>query len=263
MESTTERRESIVSALRAEGFLSIADLTRAYGVSHMTIRRDLRSLEQDGHVRRVYGGASLAAPTLREAGRCAGPDVAGQVEIGRRAAALVGGADTIAIDAGILGYELARALPEKFSGTVVTHSVPVIQMLMSRPGPRVVGLGGELCPSISAFVGAGTVAAAQTVRVGLFFLSVDALDPRGAYAQSDAEASVKRALLTVAARSVVLASHGCFTDSAPLLLGLLGRIDTLVTDARPPSRMERALHAAGVRVLLAGENTAVPAERSA
>jgi DeoR/GlpR family transcriptional regulator of sugar metabolism len=253
--SANQRRASILSALRAEGFLSVAQLSRMSVVSPMTIRRDLQRLEQDGQVRTVYGGACLSVPALHEAGRWVGAGAADEVGIGRRAAALVGPADTIAVDAGRLGFEVARALPEDFRGTVVTHSVPAIQLLMSRPRPpRVVGLGGELVTRISAFVGTGTVAAAQSVRVELFFLAADALDHRGAYARSDAEASVKRALLTVAGRSVVMARHDCFTDSAPLMLGPLGRFHALVTGERPPSRMERVLRGAGVDLLLVGEN---------
>jgi DeoR family fructose operon transcriptional repressor len=250
--TAAERRDWILQALRMEGFLSIADLTHRLDVSHMTVRRDLQHLEQTGRVRMVYGGASLSPPALRGAGRWGGCDTAEEVSIGQCAAALVGEADTVAIDAGRLGYEVARALPEEFRGTVVTHSIPVIHLLMSRARPpRVVGLGGELDTSLSAFVGAGTVAAAHGVRVEKLFLAADALDDRGVYARSDAEASVKRALLEVAGKTVVLARHDCFADSAPLLLGALGQMAAVVTDRRPPPPVDRALRGAGAQTLLA------------
>jgi DeoR/GlpR family transcriptional regulator of sugar metabolism len=250
--NAAERRESIIRAVRTEGFLSIADLTHELGVSHMTIRRDLQHLEQTGQVRMVHGGVSLSLPALHNSGWWVNSNAADEARIGRCAATLVGEADTIAIDAGRLGYEVARALPEEFRGTVVTHSIPVIQLLMSRSRPpRVVGLGGEVMADSYAFVGASTVAAIDSVRVGTLFLAADALDDRGAYARSDAEASVKRALLNIAGRTVVVACHDCFADSAPLLLGRLGRVATLVTDRRPPTRMERALRQAGVQVLVA------------
>jgi DeoR/GlpR family transcriptional regulator of sugar metabolism len=257
----SDRRELIVLSVRAEGFLSIADRARKLAVSHMTIRRDLQHLERTGQVRVVYGGVSLALPALHESNRWISHDVA-EMHIGRCAAALVGEADTIAIDAGRLGYEIARALPEQFRGTVVTHSIPVIQLLISRPRPpRVVGLGGEVMARISAFVGTGTAAAAEGVRVRTFFLAPAALDDRGAYAHFDAEASVQRALLSVADKRVVVARHSCFTDSAPLLLGMLDRLEAVVTDQRPPDTMERALRRTGVHVLVAkdGVNTAVSA----
>ena len=249
-----ERRAAIITLLRSEGFLSITDLGRMFEVSHMTVRRDLRQLEEGGQVRTVYGGASLSVPALHDAGRWVSAAAAGEVGIGRRAAALVGVDDTIAVDAGQLGYEVARALPEDFRGTVVTHSIPAIQVLMGRPRPpRLVGLGGQVETRISAFVGAGTVAAAHNVRVELLFLAVDALDHRGAYAHSDAEVAVKRALRGVATRTVLLARHDCFTDSAPLMLGLLDRFHALITDEPPPVRLARMLGAAGVHVLLAGD----------
>jgi DeoR family transcriptional regulator, fructose operon transcriptional repressor len=257
--NATERRESIIRALRQQGFLSTADLTHRLGVSHMTIRRDLQHLEQAGRVRAVHGGASLSVPALHDTGRLVGGDASHQAHIGRCAATLVDEVDTIAIDAGRLGYEIARALPDDYCGTVVTHSIPVIQLLMSRSRPpRIVGLGGEVMPTNCAFGGAATVAAIDGVRVGTLFLVADAVDDRGAYARSDAEASVKRALLGVAARSVVVARHDCFTDSAPLLLGTLDRLDTLVTDRPPPDKVGRALRHAKVQLLVA-EDAAGPA----
>jgi DeoR/GlpR family transcriptional regulator of sugar metabolism len=258
--SPNARRELIIVSLRAEGFLSIADLTRKLGVSHMTIRRDLQHLQRTGEVRVVYGGVSLSVPALHESSRWVSRDAAEELHLGRCAAALVRESDTIAIDAGGLGYEVAKALPEEFRGTVVTHSIPVIQLLMSRPRPpRVVGLGGEITAGVPAFFGASTVAAVEGVRVRLFFLAPDALDERAAYSQCDGEASVQRALLNVADRTVVVARHHCFADSAPLLIGVLDRLHALVTDARPPNKMERALCRAGVHVLVAesGVNVAM------
>ena len=250
--SLSARRESIIDSLRAEGFLSIADLTRKLGVSHMTIRRDLQHLQRAGAVRVVYGGVSLSVPALHESSRWVSGNAAEELHLGRCAAALVRESDTIAIDAGGLGYEVAKALPKEFRGTVVTHSIPVIQLLMSRPRPpRVVGLGGEITAGVPAFFGASTVAAVAGVRVRLFFLAPDALDERAAYAQFDAEASVQRALVNVADRTVVVARHHCFADSAPLLLGVLDRLHALVTDARPPNKVERALCRAGIHVLIA------------
>ena len=81
--NATERRESIICALRQQGFLSTADLTHRLGVSHMTIRRDLHHLEQTGQVRAVHGGASLSLPALQDAGRWVSGDAADEARIGR------------------------------------------------------------------------------------------------------------------------------------------------------------------------------------
>jgi DeoR/GlpR family transcriptional regulator of sugar metabolism len=250
--NATERQEWIILVLRARGFLSVADISGELDVSHMTVRRDLKTLEKAGQVRTVHGGVSLSSATLHDSSQWAKDNGAAEARIGECAATLVDENDTIAIDAGRLGYEVARALSEQFRGTVVTHSIPVIQLLASRSRPpRVVGLGGEVVPDRCAFFGASTVAAIAGVRVRTLFIAPDAVDSRGAYAYSDPEASVKRALLNVADRTVLVANHERFADRAPLQLGVLRQFATLVTDRPPSDKVETALRQAGVSTLVA------------
>ena len=172
--------------------MSITDLARELAVSQMTIRRDLHSLEATGDVRLVHGGASLTPHALHSAA-FGDDDQAGPRDcVGRHAAGLVGPTDTIAIDAGPTAYAIARALPKEFSGCVITHSMPVLQYLVERPSVRVVALGGELLADRHAFVGPTTEAAVTQLRVRTFFLSPAAVDARGTYSGSPAEASVQR-----------------------------------------------------------------------
>jgi DeoR/GlpR family transcriptional regulator of sugar metabolism len=257
--NAAKRREWITVALRTEGFLSIAELTHRLDVSHMTIRRDLQYLEEIGHVRMVHGGASLSVAALNNSARWVSPAATDETQIGRTAATLVGETDIIAIDAGRLGYEVAKGLPDSFRGTVITNSIPVIQLLISRlPAPRVVGVGGEVMTDNYAFVGASALASIARVRVDTLFLAIDALDERGVYAHTDAEASVKRAFIDIADRTVVVAGHDCFTDSAPLMLDELNCAATLVTDWRPGKRIQRALQEAKVDMLIAAGHETAP-----
>jgi DeoR/GlpR family transcriptional regulator of sugar metabolism len=252
--SASERREWIIFTLRAEGFLSVGDIARALGVSHMTVRRDLQRLQGTGQVRLVYGGVSLSHAALRGTRVGTSADEERAARIGAAAARLVGRADPIAIDTGATGYEIARALPDDFQGIVISNSIPVIRVLASRSRPpRVVGLGGEMLADRCAFADATTVAAIARFRVRTFFLTVDAVDERGVYAQYDLEASVKRALLDIADSIVLTADHQVFSESAPLLVTTVDRIGTLITDRAPPEPMERALRQADVRLLVAND----------
>ena len=142
-----ERRERILSQLRLLGFLSITELARDLGVSHMTVRRDLQTVESSESMRLVHGGASLAPSALH--GAAFPPDRLGAARgrVAALAAELVGATDTIAVDAGPTAYTLARALPESFSGSVITHSMPVVQLLAEQStGARLVALGGSSAP---------------------------------------------------------------------------------------------------------------------
>ncbi|AXK33509.1 DeoR/GlpR transcriptional regulator [Streptomyces armeniacus] len=246
------RRDAILSRLQASGFLSISDLAADLQVSDMTVRRDLRLLERDGLVRVVRGGVSLPVGSQVPAfsGRADAHHDA-KVRIGARAAELVGSADAIAIDAGTTPCELAAALPQPFTGSVVTHSVPVLQQMLGRPPTRVVGLGGDLNPESRAFVGPMTVEGVARLRVRLFFLGAAAVDERGIYVSTDLERPTKQALMGIADEVVLMVDHSKVEASAPVLLCPLDAVGTVVTDRQPAAGLAAALAAAGVRVCVA------------
>ena len=255
-DSAPARRRSILEALRVSGFVSVADLTRDLGVSDMTVRRDLRKLEDSGEVRVVRGGVSVPHGPLHAPAFVSRAGIAAVAKrrIAAAAVELIRPADTVAIDAGTTTYALAEALPEDFRGSVVTHSVPVIQLMLNRGSGRVVGLGGDVLPESQAFVGPMTVDATSRLRVRILFLGAAAMDDRGVYVATDIERPTKQALINIADRVVLLADHTKFTTSAPVLLCTWDHITTVVTDIPPPQSVGDRLAAAGVEVRVASED---------
>lgn len=245
-EAAAERRTWMLSTLRSVGFLSVTDLARQLGVSQMTIRRDLHALENDGHVRLVHGGASLTPGAPPNSGSPEDDDAEARERVAAHAVGLVGDTDTIAIDAGATGHAVARALPETFSGCVISHSLPVLQYLSTGRLERVVALGGELLAGRHAFVGPSTEAATAQLRVRTFFLTPCGIDARGLYAASPAEASVQRQLMDIADQVVLVVTREAFRTSAPARIAPLGRLTRLVTDQRPPAELACALRRVGV-----------------
>ena len=262
-DEASRRREWILGTLRTAGFLSISALAQELGVSDMTVRRDLRRLELTGEVRTVRGGVSLRHGTLRTSDflRRADTQAEAKRSVARAAARLVREGDTLAIDSGTSNYELAAALPEDFRGSVITPSVPVVQLMLNRPRTRVVALGGELIVSSQAFAGPMAVQAAAGLRVRLLFLGAVAVDDRGVYVHTDVEIGVKRALMEIADEVVLLADSSKFRATAPVKLIDLSRLSALVTDARPDVRTAAALRGAGVELLVAREGDGATAAR--
>jgi DeoR family transcriptional regulator of aga operon len=235
----------VLTRLREVGVLSVADLARELGVSHMTVRRDLQRMEMAGQVRTVHGGVGLALGDLDNGGN----DGGGTRRVAQRAAELLRSGDTVALDAGPAAYELARALSDDFTGSVITHSMPVMQLIAERAagqaGPRLVALGGELTGSRQALVGPTTLDALAGLRARTFFLDAAAVDVRGTYACSPAEARVARGLAGIADEVVLLAPASAFAGSAPALVSTLNRLTAAVTDGPPPPAVAAALRRAG------------------
>lgn len=256
--SATARREEILRRLHAAGFLSVTALTHDLGVSDMTVRRDLRLLEAAGQVRVVHGGASLPHGVLRTADFASRGhrESSAKQRIARHAVSLAGPGSTLVVDAGTTPYELAAALPDSFDGTVITHSVPVLQRSLHLESARVIGLGGELLGDSQALVGPAAVEALTGLRADFAFLGAAAVSPRGVYVARALERPTKLALMEAADRVILLVDHTKFTARAPVRLAPLEALDVLVTDARPPRDVASALRAAGVEVQVASPDVA-------
>ncbi len=252
-DSAPERRRSILEQVSDSGFVSVTDLTRRLRVSDMTVRRDLRKLAHQGKVRVVHGGVSALTGSAHSpafTGR-AEEHAAGKRAIGEAVAVGLSLQATVCVDAGTTTYAASQALSDTFKGTLVTHSVPVMQLLLSRGFTRVVGLGGELLVESQAFVGPRTVEAVAGLRVQTLLLGAAAVDEQGIYVSTDNERPTKLALMSIADRVVLLVDASKYHASAPVLLCGWDAIAELVTDEAPPPPLRRRLKAAAVDLRVA------------
>ncbi len=247
------RRERILTRVRAAGFISISDLVTELGVSDMTIRRDARRLEQDGEIKIVHGGVRLAHATLRtlEFTARAGVNADAKLRIARKAASFIKPRDVLGFDAGTTAFEVVAQLPANFDGTVITHSVPVIQHLLHMPNARVTGLGGDLFPPSQAFVGRVTTAQLANLRMRLFFLGAAAIDEHGLYVEAGLEVNTKNAFINAATQVIAVIDHQKFQHTSPVQLCGLESINILITDRPPEPRISAALKEAKIKTIIA------------
>lgn len=233
-----QRHDLILSAVRRDGAVRVADLVAELGVSDMTIRRDIGELARQGLVQRVHGGAvdsrrAAHEPGFRakvalesEAKRAIAAAAAGSLEPGA-ALGLSGGTTTHLIATAI------AALPHLRPLTVVTNSLPAAAALSGDPGLSVVLTGGSLTIS-DALVGPVAVAALELLRIDVLFLGVHGMDvDAGLTTPNLLEAETDRALMTAAARTVVVADHTKWGVVGLSRIADLSEVDLLVTDQLP------------------------------
>jgi len=130
------RRRQILQLVRGEGRVRVTELATVLDVAAETVRRDLRSLEDLGLVRRTHGGALPVDRSGFET-RMAQRAVQAAPEKQRIAGAVVGlleGCESLFVDEGSTALAVAHRLLEMDRPlTVVTHSVLVVVALSSRP----------------------------------------------------------------------------------------------------------------------------------
>jgi DeoR/GlpR family transcriptional regulator of sugar metabolism len=252
-DAAPRRRDAILERLRASGHVSVSEVSQALGVSEMTVRRDLRRLVETGDASLVHGGASLPAGSHGRPvfGVRALVNAEAKRRIGAAAAAMVAADDTVGIDAGTTALEVAHALPEDFSGCVVTHSAPALAVMLARKAARVIAIGGELSHDNQAMIGPSAAHFVRNLRLRLLVLGVASIDARGVYVRSELELSVKQALLDVAEDVVLVCDASKEGGPGTVRVCDLDRIDTVVTDAPMSEELTRRLHAAGTRIVVA------------
>ncbi len=261
--SAAERAEAIVAEVQRAGFASITVLSKDLGVSDMTIRRDVRRLSESGELRMVHGGVSLPHGLLRTgtyAGR-AETEAEAKRAIADAAADLLGPGDSVVIDSGTTCFAVAAALPRDFYGTVITHSVPVLQQMLVAAPATVLCLGGELLAESQVLIGPRTTAAANEITSDVLLLGANSVDSSGIYLMGDRELMVKRSFMEGATKVVLLVDGSKLTRSAPVRLAGLDEIDVLVTSGRVPDTLRTACSEHRVEVVEA--KASAEAERTA
>jgi DeoR family transcriptional regulator, fructose operon transcriptional repressor len=251
--TSEERAEAILTEVQRSGFASITALSETLAVSDMTIRRDVRRLAQGGDLRLVHGGVSLAQRALRTATFAGRADQEAHAKrlIAEAAVKLLGSSTSVAIDSGTTCAAVAAALPSEFRGTVITHSVPVLQQLMSHPQTIVLGLGGELLPESQVLIGPRTTAAAQELSVDVFFLGVNSVDSQGMYLRGDREFPIKSTLIKRASRVVLLADGSKLTHTAPVKLADLDTLTSIITNGPVPADLRQRCADLGIDLVIA------------
>ena len=195
------RRAAIQDMLRGAGSVSVAEIEAAFGISSMTARRDLAELERRGLARRTHGGAVLPSITAHEDSFASRLDreVGAKRAIAAKAAELVGEGESVFLDGSSSAYHVARALLERsIAVTVITNSLPVMDLVGNHPGPGVdlVGVGGTLRSLTQSFVGPVATHAVQAHVADRLFFSCKGVSPDGLLTDADAlEAEVKRAMI--------------------------------------------------------------------
>lgn len=250
-----ERQRKIFDLARRKGRVSVSGLARELDVTTETIRRDLDLLDDQGVLRRVHGGAVVAAQVALTETGLADREPAHAAQKSRIAAAamefLPGATGSILMDAGTTTARLAEMLTPDSARTVITGSVPLAAQLISN-GLGIQLLGGRVRGITGAAVGSDTVASISRLRSDVAFLGVNGLSvAHGLSTPDPEEAAVKAALVRAARQVVVLADSSKVGAEFLVSFAAVSEIDVLITDDGVDDSDRHELEAAGVQVVIA------------
>ncbi|WP_028064922.1 DeoR/GlpR family DNA-binding transcription regulator [Solirubrobacter soli] len=244
-----QRRQEILRAVR-NGTAHVSDLAESFGVSEMTVRRDLGALARDGKLERVHGGAVDAGTepgfSQIEVERFDIKD-----RLGRAAAAMVQDGMTVMIDIGTSTLQMARHL-HGCKITVVTTNLAVVEELLPDPDIELVLPGGIVRRNYRSLVGVLAEDSLRQIKSDILFLGTSGVDLEiGVWDTTMVEVPIKRLMIAGASEVVLIADAAKFSMTGMVRVCGPESLSHIVTDAPLPASARSAVDAAGIEVTVA------------
>jgi DeoR/GlpR family transcriptional regulator of sugar metabolism len=247
-----QRQQTILEIVRNNGQCTVADLSDRFGVSEVTIRRDLQELADNQFLHRTHGGAVAMKPTtpsapilqrMMQLARCKG-------RIGQAAANLISDGDSVFIGSGSTTAYVARYLLDRKNLTVVTNALNVADELALAEDATVVVTGGVLRKTELSLIGHIAEQALQEVRVAKVIIGIPAISLNAGLTNDYLpEVMTDRAIIQMAPELIVVADHTKFEATASAYLAPVSEVTTLVTDSGSPPETLTQLEAMGIRII--------------
>jgi DeoR/GlpR family transcriptional regulator of sugar metabolism len=258
-----DRRQQILHDIDQLDDNMIPTLSQKYGVSEMTIRRDLQALEDTGLIRRTYGGAvrwpqSVGVPSVVAREQRQTLARSQKEAIARYAAReLVRDGDSIILEGSTTATRMVPFLGERQRLTVMTNSLFTARELGAgmAHSTTILCAGGILRPESSTFVGPITERFFRDLHVNRLFLSATGLTLReGITDPQMLETQVKRAMIESANEVILLIDSTKFGKRSLTRVLDFSEVTLLITDDGVPGDVVQILRDRGVQVVVVPVN---------
>jgi DeoR/GlpR family transcriptional regulator of sugar metabolism len=248
------RQARITELVLRSGSVSAQELAEVFGVSVMTIHRDLDELQRQGVLRKARGVATAQPSGTFESNVefRTKSNIEAKRQIAQHACRHVEPGMSVLIDDSTTAMQMLPHLAALAPLTVATNFLTALVELTRLRDIHVVALGGHYDVQHDSFLGSTCVDTVQAMRFDVAFVSTSAVGQGYAFHQEDKIVTVKRAMVEVAARSHLLIDHSKLTRSALHRLLPLQRFTSVVVDAGVAARDLAALRENDVRVEVAG-----------
>jgi len=243
-----ERERIILDRLSENGSVTVTDLAHDLGLSSVTIRGDLRVLEEKGWINRCRGGA---APVLHR-------DITERQRIcpeqknaiARAAAEMVRDGDVIMIEAGTTTALIARYLTGKRDIHIVTNSTLVFTYARMNPNLQITMTGGDFRRPTESMVGPIALDTISRVNVRLAFVGTDGFTlERGMTTHLMEGAEIVKAMKAHSQTTILTADSGKYGKIGFSSVLPLSAMDLILTDSALDVHAETELREAGISVL--------------
>ena len=253
MISIAERHKHILDCLARDGYVRVAEMAKELDVTTVTIRKDLKYLEEKKLLYRTHGSASPVNPQTQEVEVREKEKI--HIDEKRRiamaAAQLIEPDDSIIIASGSTVQMLGDFIQPQGHLTVVTSSLKTAVQLNSMVRVDVIQLGGNVRKNSLSVVGVYTSQFFEQITCSKLFLGVDGIDLDYGITNSNIEeALLNIKMIEASQRTIIMADSSKFGRRGFGRICNLDRIDVIITDSGITASVARAIEDAGIELII-------------
>ncbi|OCA86057.1 DeoR family transcriptional regulator [Bacillus sp. FJAT-27225] len=248
-----ERKQKIVEILKKNKSVKILNLSKALKVTRETIRKDLYELQKEGLIKKIHGGAVLDQPNQEsDYERRKTKEEAAKRAIAREAVKHIEDGDIIYLDYGTTTYMLAEELINRKNITVVTNTIPIVNLLLRNDSINLIILGGVVRKNEDSLYGPFASNNIKNIYVDIGFFGCGGIDCfSGITNHHFAETEISKEMMTHCQNRIVLADHSKFGTTAFNKTANFSDVDIIITDKKISEEIQSEISKQDVEIVIA------------
>ncbi|MDR3273606.1 MAG: DeoR/GlpR family DNA-binding transcription regulator [Flavobacteriaceae bacterium] len=249
-----KRQQFILDEIESQKFVEVNTLGEKLTVSAVTIRKDLKFLEDKGLLYRTHGGASKESQYAfeRNINEKEFVQVPQKKKIAEEALKFINNDDFIILASGTSIHYLARVIKGFKKLTVVTPALRVSMELSKDPFIDVIQLGGTLRKSSISVIGIIPETDLRDFSCNKLFLGVDGIDVNYGLTTSNAsEAHLNQVMIESSEKVIVLADSTKINKRGFGKICDIDKVDALITDSGILAEDLETFEGRGIEVIVA------------
>lgn len=253
-EKSVTRLNKIVSIVKEHNGASIKRLSEELGVTEMTVRRDLKTLSDEGSVRVIHGAAIYNKDQDESSYNVSKHETVMKSEksrIGKYAASLVKENDIILVDYGTTAAQLVENLPDQMDISITTFSANSFLAARKKGIHRIFLGGGFYHPDTEAFEGREMLDMVAQMRATKAFIVPNAVSKDfGFMCVRKNEMELKKKFVENSVEKIVLCDSSKFGKVSPCFFASFDEIDLIITDTSLPEDWQDFLKEKGIKFVM-------------
>lgn len=238
-----ERHEYILSEIKKNGIVTVADLTNALDVTEMTIRRDLKELDELNLIKRIHGGAKdIESLSLKEISHNEKKviNIPQKDHIARIIADMIEDGDTVYLGTGTTIERVGTYLENKHC-TIVTNSYYLFDVVRNMDNLKIILTGGQYRSNTGAFVGTFASSMVEGCRFKKAFVGVNGINDNNIFTSNELESEIQKIALDNSVSKYIAADTTKIGKEDFLAFYNVDEIDAIITDENISKQQYEAL----------------------